>query len=149
MQTSQIRVIALAIIQRASDQALLAQQYEDPLRQSVFYRPPGGGVEFHEQSADAVRREMQEEFGVAVEVIQLLGVCENIFFYQVQPRHEIVFLWKTRFVDPQLEQQTEFILNENGERAFAYWVQPTELASRGIPLYPDDLAELLAVGRNT
>jgi 8-oxo-dGTP diphosphatase len=39
---------------------------------------PGGSVEFGEKLADALRREMMEEYGVQIEVMELLDVVDHI-----------------------------------------------------------------------
>lgn len=39
---------------------------------------PGGAVEFGETCANSLKREMREEHGIDIEVIELLGVCDHI-----------------------------------------------------------------------
>lgn len=39
---------------------------------------PGGAVEFGEKLAEALQREIQEEIGVEIEVLELLQVCDHI-----------------------------------------------------------------------
>jgi mutator protein MutT len=39
---------------------------------------PGGSVEFGERLADALRREMREEYGIEIEVGELLDVVDHI-----------------------------------------------------------------------
>ena|SRR5258708_6020661 len=39
---------------------------------------PGGSVEFGETFEQAIKREIKEEYGVAIEVGELIGVCDHI-----------------------------------------------------------------------
>ncbi len=39
---------------------------------------PGGAVEYGETCAISLKREIQEEHGVVIEVLELLGVCDHI-----------------------------------------------------------------------
>ncbi|RLT44440.1 MAG: NUDIX domain-containing protein [Chloroflexi bacterium] len=139
-----IRVISLALIRRPSTGGWLAVRGEDARKGEVFYRPAGGGVEFGESSQDAVCREMMEEFGALVQPVRLMGTSENIFTYMGNTGHEIVFLWECRFVDERFYALDEIVsADDDGNRAPAHWIDPDDLAARGIPLYPDGLPELL------
>ncbi|HRJ44269.1 MAG: NUDIX hydrolase [Caldilineaceae bacterium] len=139
-----IRPISLALIRRPSAGGWLAGYGKDSRKNREFYRPPGGGIEFGENSSETVRREMMEEFGTVVEPLHLLGVTENIFTYEGNPGHEIVFLWETRFVDERFYALDEIVIAaDNGERNPAHWIDPDDLAARGIALYPDGLPEIL------
>ena len=138
-----IRVISLALIRRPSDGRWLAMYGTDPLKGEEFYRPAGGGVEFGESSRDAVCREMLEEFGAVVEPVQCWGTRESIFTHMGKPGHEIVFLWECRFVDESFYTQDELKIDENGLEMTAHWIDPDDLAARGIAFYPNGLSELL------
>ena len=144
MTEGRIRVIALGIFVRPRDHAVLAVCFPREDGQGVFYRPPGGGVEFGEYAIDAVQREMREELRQQVIVDRLLGVTENHFVLRERRGHEIVYNWLVRFDDESLYDVAEWTITEsNGEIFPAHWVQPGELAKRGVPFYPDETAELI------
>jgi 8-oxo-dGTP pyrophosphatase MutT (NUDIX family) len=144
MLEGKIRVLALAIIRRVGDGAILATRHTDEVRGIVFYRPLGGGIEFGESSADAVHREIQEELGLLVHPVRLLGVLENCFVHQGKPGHEILFNWLVEPDDPAGFALDELVYTEGQQQGVAQWVVPAELARQGIPLYPRGLTELLA-----
>lgn len=142
MVEGRIRAVALAIFVRPRDKAVLAVCMRD--RDRVFYRPPGGGIEFGESSAEAACREAWEELGQPARVERLLGVVENRFEHQGKRGHEIMFNWLLRFEDESLYEREEFAVQEdNGEHYVAHWVHDAELAARGTALYPRDLVKQL------
>ena len=55
MPEGKIRAVALAVFVRPRDRAVLAVRLRDGDR--VFYRPPGGGIEYGETSQEAACRE--------------------------------------------------------------------------------------------
>jgi 8-oxo-dGTP diphosphatase len=81
------RVTALCVIFREHqhDRQFLMQCADD----EAFYRFPGGAIEFGETAADAIRREMCEEYDLAVTVGPLWIVNENIFVDHDQSGHAI------------------------------------------------------------
>lgn len=85
-----IRAIAVCAIWRGD--AVLAQGGSDPATGEVFYRLPGGGIDFGEYAVQAAVREIREELEAEVIDARLLGVLENIFTFDGQPAHEIVFV---------------------------------------------------------
>ncbi|MEP7338498.1 MAG: NUDIX hydrolase [Acidobacteriota bacterium] len=56
-----------------------------------FWSLPGGRVEFGEEGAQTLKREMQEELDVQIEVTRLLWVVENFFDYDNKSYHELSF----------------------------------------------------------
>lgn len=72
-----------------------------------FWALPGGRAELLEPAAATLRREMQEELGIDVEVVRLLWLVENFFEYEGMDIHELGFYflmqlppdWPLRTVD--------------------------------------------------
>lgn len=56
---------------------LLLQKRAVPAEKG-YWCIPGGRLEWFETFEQAVKREVQEEVGVTVEVIKLLGICDHI-----------------------------------------------------------------------
>ena len=137
-----IRVVALAVF-LVGDRILVARGV-DPVSGEAFHRPLGGGVEFGETAAVAVRREMMEELSASIDEPTQLGVLENVFEYAGRPGHEIVFVFDARFSDAALYEQSELPVTETGSgwRA-ARWMSLERLAAGPEPLYPDGLLSLL------
>lgn len=59
-----------------------------------FWTLPGGRVELGEPAAETIRREMQEELEVGVEVVRLLWLVENFFEYAGKRWHEVAFYYE-------------------------------------------------------
>jgi mutator protein MutT len=59
-------------------QVFLARRGPQAKNERGLWEFPGGSVEFGEPLADALRREMREEFGMEIEVGELLDVFDHI-----------------------------------------------------------------------
>lgn len=140
-----IRAVALAVVWRGKE--LLLGKAFDHVKGESFTRAPGGGIEFGEPAADAIRREMHEEFGLTFVEPRLLGVLENIFVHEGEPGHEVVFLFQGRFAEGWA-YEAAVIHGQEGEEAFeAEWIRPADILTRGWKLYPDGFPELLGLRR--
>lgn len=140
-----IRAVSIALIRRPTDGRWLAVRGDDSLKRQPFYRPPGGGIEFGETSREAVIREMMEEFDAEIETQRLVATTENLFTFMGHRGHEVVFLWECRFVDESFYAQDEMRIVDDGDAVgIVHWIDPDELADRGIALHPDGLPEVLA-----
>jgi ADP-ribose pyrophosphatase YjhB (NUDIX family) len=137
-----IRPLALCVFRRKDGCILVAPGY-DRVKQQVFYRPLGGGIEFGERAEDAARRELHEELGAEVRDLKLLGVFENIFVYLGQPGHELVWVYDTSFVDASFYARDVIEADEGGARFEARWVPIETFTSGAAPLYPEGMLPLL------
>jgi len=79
---------------------------------------PGGSVEFGEKLADALQREMFEEFGIKIEVGELLDVVDHILPEEGQHWVSPTFLCKIKSGEPLILEPEKcsaigwFIINE-------------------------------------
>lgn len=46
--------------------------------ESGTWEIPGGSVEFGETFEEAIKREIKEELGIEIEILELLGICDHI-----------------------------------------------------------------------
>jgi ADP-ribose pyrophosphatase YjhB (NUDIX family) len=116
---------------RADDQVLVSEMRHPA--DGVWYRPPGGGIEFQESSEDAARRELREELRITIAELALLGVREETFTLSDGPYHEIDFIfeaWLTTEALAALDRTAVDLADLRG--------------GRYTPLYPDGVADLLA-----
>lgn len=143
MDTTRIRPIAVCLFR--NDNRILVSEGFDSIKQDYYYRPLGGGVEYGETSRDAVAREIREELGAEMENIRLLGVMENIFVYQGERGHEIVFVFDAEFVDKTLYQLDEIdgYEQEADIKFKAKWYSLGESGHGDGRLVPENLGELL------
>lgn len=134
-----IRPLSLVVIEKGDK--ILAKKDIDSTKQESFYRVPGGGIEFGETSEEALRREIKEEFDAEIESPKLIKVLENIFTYEGNPGHEIVFLYKASFADKKLYEQEEFTVLDDLEGGKLHWFNKEELLTGNF--YPEGIKDLV------
>jgi 8-oxo-dGTP pyrophosphatase MutT (NUDIX family) len=141
-----IRALALGVVRRGRE--ILVFDAYDSVKRERFHRPLGGGIEFGELAEDAVARELLEETGSQARVLRRLGVLENVFIFEGDPWHEIVFVFEVELEDRSLYERDTFeiseILRDEEVRLPVLWLDPARLEA---PLYPDGLAELIGSTR--
>jgi 8-oxo-dGTP pyrophosphatase MutT (NUDIX family) len=113
---------------------LLQQAEYDP-----FWSLPGGRVEVLESSEAAIKREVQEELGLAkaLKIKRLLWVVENFFTSNDRPNHELGFYYQVDFENqPAIyDKNTTFTATEEeGSRMLFRWF-PLEALDQ-LHLYP-------------
>jgi len=67
-----------AIIVDEQECLFLARRGPQAKNERGLWEFPGGAVEFGERLADALKREMREEYGIEIEVGELLDVADHI-----------------------------------------------------------------------
>jgi 8-oxo-dGTP pyrophosphatase MutT (NUDIX family) len=143
MDTTRIRPISVCLF-RYENQILVSEGF-DTVKQNYYYRPLGGGIEYGESSGEAVVREIREELGVEIENVQLMGVLENIFIYEGQQGHEIVFVYDAEFTDKSLYKLNEIdgYEQEANVKFKAKWYSLNENGKNGGRLVPEALEKML------
>lgn len=136
-----IRPISICVVRR--DDEILVMEARDGSRDLTFYRPLGGGIEFGERSHDAVRRELHEEIGAELDELRLLTVIENLFEFEGEAWHEIVFVYEANLADPDLYDRETFVVTEETGTLPGVWRPLSDFDMTTTPLYPDGLLEFL------
>jgi ADP-ribose pyrophosphatase YjhB (NUDIX family) len=124
-----VRTVGVAI---HDEQVLLHGAAHD-----TWWALPGGRVEMHESSADALVREMREEMGVEVELLRLLWVLER-FFVSSQRHHSIQFYYLMQVPEAlSPESAPTFTSPQSNDTPLVFhWYPLAELESLPLPLYP-------------
>lgn len=94
---------------------------------------PGGHIEFGESAEAAMKREVEEELGVALKNHSFIGAVENVFSDEGGPHHEINLVFRA-----ELENNRVSALEDHLEFA---WIDTGELGNKKI--YPTSLKEAL------
>lgn len=142
MKKGQIRAIAICIF-RKNDLILVCEGF-DNVKQDYYYRPIGGGIEYGETSSNALKREVLEEIGANITNVKLLGTIENIFSYNGDLGHEIVFVYDAEFVEKSFYEKPSFVGKEdNGVTFKLYWKPISNFTNSKLRLVPEELTTLL------
>lgn len=129
-----IRFLSLGIVKK-DDRLFLCQGF-DPIKQEVFYRAMGGGIEFGETSLEALRREFFEEIKAEITNIRYLGCLESIFMFRGQPGHEIIQLYECEFVDPYFYKTERLTFQEGEKEKTALWIDINLCKSGELKIVP-------------
>ncbi len=139
--SNQIRVVALALIKR-EDGKILVERGEDTIKGDYFYRPLGGGVKFGETGVKAIIRELQEEIGKDIIVDSQSFVDENIFEYEGEVGHQIMFVYNCSFENIDDYKIYEFPRLDGYIGTSAKWKLPQEIKDEGVNIYPEALIDI-------
>jgi 8-oxo-dGTP pyrophosphatase MutT (NUDIX family) len=132
----EIRVLALGLI-KDGDRIFLSEGY-DPVKQETFYRVMGGGVDFGENSYDALKREFQEEIQAELTNIKYITCIESIFQFNGNPGHELIQLYQCDFADPKFYQLESLVFAEGKRKKTALWLPIERFKSGELRLVPDN-----------
>ena len=102
----------------------------------------GGRVKIGESSEQTLKREIMEEMGKEIEIIEYVSTIENFFEADDMPYHEIMFVYRVDFKNEEDKKIIETIHNVEGEDELRYdWIDLDKIDE--YPLKPDILKELL------
>lgn len=135
----EIRPIVLGLIKR--DNKILVSKGYDNIKAEEFYRSIGGGIEFLENSKDALKREFKEELGIDINVGQFLEISENIFTYNGKNAHELILFYNVNIKESDYKE-IYHIIDDNCETD-AMWIDIDKFKNKELKLYPEQVFKYL------
>ncbi|RDI39118.1 NUDIX hydrolase [Falsibacillus pallidus] len=142
MRVSKIRPIVICPFKK--DDSIVVIEGFDEVTGEYFYRPIGGGIEYGERSSAALEREVLEEIGAQITNVKYLGTIENIFEFNGNLGHEVVFVYDAEFVDKSFYENTSFIGEEDTGHTFKLiWKPISDFTNPKFKLVPDELFDLI------
>ena len=136
---NKIRPTSLLIV-RNKDK-LFVYKVNDEIKKEEFYRLLGGGIEFGETAEEALRREIKEEIGAGIKNIRLLDIKENIYTFEGEAGHEIVFVFEAEFKDKEFYNKNNLEIKDRKKGRKAVWVEIEELKRK--KFYPEGIIDLI------
>ena len=102
----------------------------------------GGRVKIGESSEQTLKREIMEEMGKEIEIMEYVSTIENFFEADDMPYHEIMFVYRVDFKNEEDKKIIETIHNVEGEDELRYdWIDLDKIDE--YPLKPVILKDLL------
>ncbi len=136
----EIRPIVLGIA-RKNNKILVSEGY-DKIKNEVFYRCIGGGIDFLEKSVDALKREFKEEVKMNINVGKFLGICENIFTYNGKEGHELILFYEVNIKDEDYKERYH-VIDSNSE-FYAMWIDIDKFTNKELKIYPEQMLKYLS-----
>ena len=136
----EIRPIVLGIVKK--ENKILVSEGYDKVKNEVFYRSIGGGIEFLEDSKDALKREFKEELNIDINVGKFLGIAENIFTYNGKNAHELILFYDVDIKDTDYKEKYH-IIDDNSE-SDAMWIDIDKFKNKELKIYPEQIFQYLS-----
>ncbi len=135
----EIRPIVLGIVKK--DNKILVSEGYDKVKKEVFYRSIGGGIEFLEDSKEALKREFKEELNIDISIGKFLGIAENIFTYNGKNAHELILFYNVDIKDEDYKEKYH-IIDDNCETD-AMWIDINKFKDKELKIYPEQMFKYL------
>ena len=135
----EIRPVVLGLVKNGNN--ILVSKGYDKSKNQEFYRCLGGGIEFLENSIEALKREFKEEINIEIEVGSFLGVSENIFDYEGKSAHELILFYDA-FINEK-DYQEKYNLTDTDSESEAIWININRFKNKEIVLYPEQVFKYL------
>jgi len=137
-----IRPVALCVLSRSN--RILVEKSYDHVKQQIFFRPTGGGIEFGEPGANAAIREVAEELGIPIGQPHYLGTLENIFVCRGKAGHELAQIYHLELSENDWANQATLVVVESPSQTHILeWHDLAFFHRETTPLYPHGLLDLL------
>ena len=106
----------------------------------------GGRIEAGEDSKSALKREIKEEIGIDVEILDPVAVIESFYIINGSKYHEVMFVHRAEFCDAELTESLESFKNVEGKEHLKYvWLDLDKLDDYFIK--PGIIKEILKDGK--
>ena len=135
----EIRPVVLGIARKGNK--ILVSEGFDKTKNETFYRCIGGGIEFLENSVDALKREFMEELNIDINVGDFLGITENIFTYDGKNAHELILFYNVNINNSDYKEKYH-IIDDNCE-SDAMWIDIDNFINGKLKLYPIEIFKYL------
>ena len=135
----EIRPIVLGVVKK--DNKILVSKGYDEVKHEEFYRSLGGGIEFLENSKEALKREFKEELNIDIKIGKFLGISENIFTYNGKQAHELILFYDVYIEDKDYKEKYH-IIDENQETD-AIWIDIDKFKNKELKIYPEQMFKYL------
>ena len=131
----EIRPIVLGLA--VKNNKLLVGEGFDNVKKQTFHRCLGGGIEFLENSVDALKREFLEEINSNIIIKDFLGISENIFTYKGKDAHELILFYSIDILDSDYKE--EYNIKDDCGNYKAKWIDIDEFKNKNKILYPEEV----------
>lgn len=109
---------------------------------SDHYALIGGRIKIGEDSAETLKREIQEELGKEIEITGYVATIENFFEMKDSKYHEIMFIHKIEFINEEDKKIEYTMKNIEGKDYLQYeWIEIDKIDE--YPIVPKKIKEIL------
>lgn len=101
------KIVVIGIVEDGAGNVLMAQRYNPEIKDAhLKWEFPGGTNEFGESLEDTVKREVFEETGLEVEVLDMLPAsCSKFWNHRKYLLHSLVFCYRCRLLGGVLNSE--------------------------------------------
>jgi len=139
MAKNNIRSVALLLA--VKNDKILVIAANDYVKNENFYRLIGGGIEFGETGAEALKREVKEEIKTEIINIKYLGLIENIFNFEGKKMHELALVYQADFKDKNIYKEQVMRISDSRHPQKAYWLNKKAVLKE--KFYPEGINKFI------
>jgi len=81
-------------------------------KEADYFFFPGGHIDFSEKAEETLKREMQEEIGMNLSILEFVGANENYFSQQGDMHHEFNLVFSGTIEDGEVQALEDYLAFE-------------------------------------